>query len=211
MLSTFWRAPQAQKRALLELAWARFQTQILYRSAFGSLGAGTIVRRPIMLQNTRHVYLGSKVVIRDGARFDIVTERQGQKFTPVVTIGDGALFEQGFHLACAEKITIGARVTCSRNVGILDVWHEYADVTTPIIDQPLGSAPVEIREGALIGMNSVILPGVTIGRQCMIGANSVVNRDVPDFCVAAGAPARVIKRYDFERAQWVHANQEMKQ
>jgi acetyltransferase-like isoleucine patch superfamily enzyme len=53
--------------------------------------------------------------------------------------------------------------------------------------------PVLIRQGAWLGQNVVVCPGVTIGRGAVIGANSVVNRDIPDFCVAAGAPARVLK------------------
>lgn len=204
--ASFWT-----KLQMLDHAGAKLKTQLLYKLAFGSMGSGTVLWRPVQMHNTRHVFIGSRVVIRAGARFDIVTERASQKFSPKVVIGDGVLIEQNFHLASAGKIIIGKRVTFSRNVAILDVWHEYDDVVTAIIDQPLGTAPVTVGDGTLVGMNCVILPGVTIGRNCMIGANSVVNRDIPDFSVAAGVPARVIKHFDFERAQWVRTGQETKQ
>jgi acetyltransferase-like isoleucine patch superfamily enzyme len=64
-------------------------------------------------------------------------------------------------------------------------------------------SPVEIGDESWIGENSVILPGVRIGRHCIIGANSVVNKDVPDFSVAAGQPAVIIKRYDYVSKEWI--------
>ncbi len=207
-LQRFLRAPLWEKINFLSHAGALLKTQAYYRFAFGSLGAGSILWRPVMLHNTRFVHVGKKVLIRDGARFDLVTEMGGVRFQPRVEIGDGSLFEQGLHLACAREIIIGRKVTVSRNVGILDVWHEYGDVTLPIIEQPLGASPVRIMDGVLIGMGSVILPGVTIGRQSIIGANSVVNRDVPDYCVAAGTPAHVIKRYDQEKNLWIRVSEE---
>jgi len=202
-LIEFLHAPLWNKIALVDFAWARLKTQIFYRSAFGSMGAGTTLWRPLMLQNTRFVHLGCKVTIRDGARFDLTTEHGRQSFIPNVIIGDGSLFEQGFHLTAAGPVVIGRQVTCSRNVSVLGVRHEYEDVTRAIIEQPLGVAPVSIGDGTLIGMNCVILPGVSIGKHCMIGANSVVSRDVPDFCVAAGSPARIIRRYEAAEQKWV--------
>jgi acetyltransferase-like isoleucine patch superfamily enzyme len=65
-----------------------------------------------------------------------------------------------------------------------------------------GIAPVSIGRNAWLGQNVVVLPGVTIGEHCVIGANSVVNSSIPDFSVAVGAPARVIKRYNKETARW---------
>lgn len=202
-LIEFLHAPLWNKIALVSFAWARLKTQIFYRSAFGSMGTGTTLWRPLMLQNTRFVFLGRNVTIRDGARFDVTTKFGSQRFAPNVTIGDGSLFEQGFHLTAAGTINIGNQVACSRNVSVLGIQHEYEDITRAIIEQPLGVAPVSIGDGTLIGMNCVILPGVSIGKHCMIGANSVVSRDVPDFCVAAGSPARVIRRYEAAEQKWV--------
>lgn len=182
---------------------ARLKSQTVHRLAFGAMGPGTVLWSPIMLNNTHCVELGRDIIVYHGARFDIVTERFGRKFTPRVVIGDGSSFQQNFHLACAEEIVIGRNVAVTQNVGIFDIWHPYEDPERPIAEQPLKTAPVHIGDGCLIGMGAVIHPGVTIGEHCLIGANSVVTRDVPPFSVALGMPAKVIRRYDHTRLQWV--------
>lgn len=62
---------------------------------------------------------------------------------------------------------------------------------------------VRIGEGSWLGTNVVVVGNVHIGKHCVIGANSVVTKDIPDYTVAAGIPCKVIKRYDFERKEWV--------
>ena len=99
--------------------------------------------------------------------------------------------------------SIGNNVLISDRVFISDHIHGYTDVGLPIINQklePRGS--VRIKEGAFIGINSVIMPGVSIGKNSVVGASSVVTKDVPDYCVVAGNPARVIKKYDLESNKW---------
>ena len=63
----------------------------------------------------------------------------------------------------------------------------------PVMDCPLKYAPIVIKDGAHIGIGSIIMPGVTIGKGAVIGAGAVVTKDVPDYCVAVGVPARVVK------------------
>lgn len=62
---------------------------------------------------------------------------------------------------------------------------------------------VVIGDGSWLGKNVVVIGNVSIGKNCVIAANSVVTKDVPDYSIAAGIPARVIKRYDFDRKEWV--------
>ncbi len=85
-----------------------------------------------------------------------------------------------------------------------DHSHQYEEVDLPIQFQGVTErGPVRIERDSWIGANVFILPSVTIGRHAVIGANSVVNQDIPAYSVAVGAPARVIKQYDFEAKQWV--------
>ena len=63
--------------------------------------------------------------------------------------------------------------------------------------------PVHIGKDCLIGMNSVILPGTRLGNHCVVGANSTVCGDYPDYCVIAGSPAKIIKKYDFDKKSWI--------
>ena len=79
---------------------------------------------------------------------------------------------------------------------ITDCDHEYRDINVPVIDQGIvqRGQMVSIGEGSYIGINAVIVGNVKIGKHCVIGANSVVTEDAPDYCVAVGSPARVIKK-----------------
>lgn len=79
---------------------------------------------------------------------------------------------------------------------ITDCDHESRDINVPVIDQGIvqRGQMVSIGEGSYIGINAVIVGNVKIGKHCVIGANSVVTKDVPDYCVAVGSPARVIKK-----------------
>ena len=96
-----------------------------------------------------------------------------------------------------ELITIGKNVWVTRGVMILchqrDL-NEY-EVGKPVMDCPLLYKPVQIKDGAHIGIGAIIMPGVTIGKGAVIGAGSVVTRDIPDYCVAVGSPAKVIKSF----------------
>ena len=68
--------------------------------------------------------------------------------------------------------------------------------------QELVVKPVRIGDGTWIGQRVCILPGVTVGKHCIIGAGSVCTRSIPDYCIAVGVPAQVIKRWDTSEKQW---------
>jgi len=109
----------------------------------------------------------------------------------------------GATISAAKRIVIGQHVMMARNVYISDHGHEFSDPDVPFglqdITQPKA---VEIGEGTWLGQNVCVLPGVTIGRNCVIGANSVVTKDIPELSVAVGSPARIIKRYEREKRSW---------
>lgn len=174
-----------------------------HRYLFGGMGHGSRITKPMMLMHPDRFFLGKDVRIRDGARLEAVRQFKDRIFNPVVTIGDGSRFEQGLHLVCAESVTIGKRVQVTEYVGIFDIWHPYEDVSTAVMDQMYRTAPVSIGDNSLIGMGAVIQPGVAIGRHCVIGANSVVTKDIPDYSIAAGQPAKVIKHFDQHTIRWV--------
>lgn len=158
--------------------------------------------KPVLITSPHRIFIGSGVLIRPGFRLEVVEGRAGARINPRVVIGDRCNIEQNFHLACAAEIVIGNNVSITENVGIFDIWHPYEDISMPIKDQALRTAPVKIGEGSFIGMGAVIQPGVNIGRNCLIAANSVVTKDIPDYSIAAGAPARIIKRYDGVAKEW---------
>ena len=107
-------------------------------------------------------------------------------------------------IACINRIVIEKNVLTGPNVFISDYNHAYQDVNRPISRQGNSPATAEVVIGAdsWIGTNVVICGNVHIGRHVVIGAGSFVNRDVPDFCVAVGNPARIVKRYNDQTSRW---------
>ena len=98
-------------------------------------------------------------------------------------------------ITAANEIRIGNNVLMSERVTILDHIHDYTDNTKAVIDQPIVSkGKIIIEDDCFIGINSAIIGGVKIGKHVVIGANSVVTHDIPEYSVVAGSPAKIIKR-----------------
>lgn len=113
---------------------------------------------------------------------------KGSKITRTVIIEDSR----------PDLITIGKNVWITAGCQLLCHQRDltYYKVGQPVMDCPLKYAPIVIKDGAHIGIGSIIMPGVTIGEGAVIGAGSVVTRDIPPYCVAVGVPAKVIKTFE---------------
>ncbi|REE20103.1 acetyltransferase-like isoleucine patch superfamily enzyme [Paraburkholderia sp. BL27I4N3] len=193
-------------RALL--AWYRLKTRLWYAHVFKSVGAKTTIFRPMLLVNVHYASIGKRVLIRPGARIELVVTDSAAP--PRLTIGSRVNIEQNVHIVCGSSIEIGDGATITGNVAIVDVEHPYENVNdTTRIGERIRTRGnyVVIGQGAFIGFSAVILPNVKIGRHVVVGAHSVVTRDVPDYCVVAGNPAQIIKRYNFETRLWEREKQ----
>jgi acetyltransferase-like isoleucine patch superfamily enzyme len=115
---------------------------------------------------------------------------------PVVRIGDRCLIGRGSGIVGHLAIDIGDDVWTGHNVYITDQNHGYADPDRPISVQTQPERAVVIGAGSWLGHGTIVLPGATIGRHVVVAAGSVVTGDLPDHCVAAGAPARPVRRWD---------------
>lgn len=109
---------------------------------------------------------------------------------------DGVHIEQNCHITCAASIVIGKNTAIAFNVTITDIHHPYDDVHIPIERQDVVIHEVSIGSDCKIHNNAVILPGVHIGKHVAVDANSVVTHDIPDFCVAAGVSAKILRKYN---------------
>lgn len=118
-----------------------------------------------------------------------------------VTIGDYTRI--GMSNTIIGPVQIGDKVNLAQNIVVSGLNHNFTDVNTPISDQGVPTKPVIIGNNVWIGANVVILPGVTIGEHVVIGAGSIVARNIPSYTVVVGNPAQVVKEYDFEKKQWV--------
>jgi acetyltransferase-like isoleucine patch superfamily enzyme len=99
--------------------------------------------------------------------------------------------------------TIGNEVIFAQNIVVSGLNHNYENVYLSIQKQNVSTAPITINDECWIGANAVVTAGVVIGKHCVIAAGSVVTKDVPPYSVVVGNPARVIKRFDFERNEWI--------
>lgn len=104
--------------------------------------------------------------------------------------------------------TIGNKVNLAQNVVISGLDHNFEEIGQTIADQGVSTKETIINNDVWIGANSVVLPGITIGEHVVIGAGSVVTKDIPGYCVAVGNPARVIKQYDIEKRVWIKVHKE---
>jgi acetyltransferase-like isoleucine patch superfamily enzyme len=112
-----------------------------------------------------------------------------------VRIGAGTFLNLGVTVAAMELVEIGDHCMFANGCFITDADHRFNDPTRPVTWQGFQSkGPTYIGDNVWCGANVVVTSGVTIGERCVIGANSVVTTDIPPFSIAAGAPARVVKR-----------------
>jgi acetyltransferase-like isoleucine patch superfamily enzyme len=99
-------------------------------------------------------------------------------------------------------VKVGNDVRLAQNVVLSGLNHNYTEINCPIHKQGVSTKPIVIEDESWIGANVVIVPGITIGRHSIVAAGSVVTKNIPAYCVAAGNPARLLKRYDFNTKQW---------
>jgi acetyltransferase-like isoleucine patch superfamily enzyme len=159
---------------------------------------------PFIGVNLKNVYIGDNVTIGLFTCIAPIEHYNNKRYSPRISIGNGTSIDRYFTLVANNCVIIEKNVLIAFRVFITDFTHDYSNINVPILYQMITDGkPVLIKEGAYIGCNSSILPGVTIGRNSVIGANSVVTKDVPDYCVAVGNPAKVIKRYNFDKNKWI--------
>lgn len=149
--------------------------------------------------NNGNFTIGNNVTIRPSTDIYI------HKKTSSLTIGSNTEIGNHSTLSAYCDIQIGDGVLTGPHVFIADHNHNYENPNKPIYTQDvkiLPNAHVKIGDGTWIGTNAVIVGSVQIGKNCVIGANSVVTKDIPDYSVAVGSPAKVIRRYNFENKRW---------
>jgi acetyltransferase-like isoleucine patch superfamily enzyme len=100
-------------------------------------------------------------------------------------------------------VTIGSEVIFAQNIVVSGLNHNYENIHLSIQKQNVSTAPIVINDECWIGANVVVTAGVEIGKHCVVAAGSVVTKDIPPYSVVVGNPARIIKRFDFERDQWI--------
>jgi len=177
------------------------------RLIFGQYGRNVYIFPGGRIVRPQFISIGDNV--RIGKNTDIYVhpkDRHSKEF--VLRIGDNVHIGNYNIIGARNSIVLEENILLGPRVIIIDNTHGYEDVNVPVKLQPVTEeGNVRLERDCWVGANVFILPNVTIGRHAVIGANAVVNRDIPPYSVAVGAPARVIKRYDFESKQWVKVDE----
>lgn len=179
------------------LKW-KLYTQTLLKLRFFNIGKHSIIFSPMRIDSPQTLEIGHNVFISNNSW--LIGKADSKNRT--LYIGENTIIGNYSHIVALENIVIEPNVLIADKVFIADTGHEYRNPLVPIRDQGMQTAgSVRIGEGSWIG-ESVSIIGASIGRNCVIGANSVVTHDIPDYSIAVGAPAKVIKYYNFEKKVW---------
>jgi len=172
-------------------------------SGFYALGEHTVIEAGCMIHGAEEIAIGSGVFVRTGTWFNICTPVTGER--PKLVIGDGCQFNMRVSVSAANRIVLERFSIYGHQTYITDTQHEYRNIGIPVIMQGITDTEGEtiVGEGAWIGANCAIGGRLRIGRGAVIGANSVVTGSIPDYALAVGAPARVIKMFDTDAADWI--------
>ncbi|SDP87466.1 lipopolysaccharide O-acetyltransferase [Eubacterium maltosivorans] len=165
-------------------------------------GRGVICGLNTQFRLPQYISIGKNVNLGDYSLFFCWDEYAGKKLAPALIIKDGVKITRNCTVYCTNKIEIGKNVLIASNVLITDENHGMDPESGPYIEQPLLNSEVIIGDDVWIGEQCCVLPGAKIGKKSIVGANSVVNKEIPAYCIAAGNPAKVIKIWDSEKKLW---------
>jgi lipopolysaccharide O-acetyltransferase len=163
-----------------------------------------LLRRPFYIRNEGKIKFGHGFTAGPGLILDTIGVNSA------IIIGSDVKANHSLHIGAAQFVSIGDRVLIASGVYISDHGHgSYSGLThtspaVPPNQRVLEVKPVYIGDDVWIGERAVILPGVNIGRGVVVGAGAVVTSDLPEYTVAVGIPARVIKKFNFDSKKWTN-------
>lgn len=182
---------------ILRTIYALIVTKIFYSKA-------RLIRRPFHIRGKKHLQYDKGFTTGYNCRIEIFGE------TAILKLGKNCHLGDNVHLVASRSVVIGDNLLCASKVFISDTSHgDYSSdqktTSSPKADpntRPLFSKSIEIGNNVWIGENVVVLAGAKIGDGCIIGSNAVVTKEIPDNCIAAGIPAKPIKKYDGIKEVW---------
>ena len=172
---------------------------VFIRRGFKAFGKGSIIRlKADMIIGKRCIVIGSKTTIGKNVQITAWERNNGEVYSPEIIIGDNCQLGSYNHITAINSIIIGNGVLTGKFVTITDNSHggtrNIEELEKSPINRPAFSkGKVEIGDNVWIGDKATILPNVKIGRGCIIGANSVVTKDIPPFCIVGGNPAAIVR------------------
>lgn len=166
----------------------------------------SIIHPSIELRREKNIDISHPIFLGEGCKLlcwdEYLSGVQKQSLQPELIIGKNFHATRNFIVQCANKVSIGENVLIASNVFIIDYNHGLSPESKSYLDNPLETKSVIIEDGVWIGNNVIILPGTIIGEKTIIAAGSVVTKSIPSYSIAAGNPAKVIKKYNKNNQTW---------
>ena len=160
------------------------------------------VYNSVRVNGKKYISIGKNSIVQ---RHSWLLAMKIDNYEPKLEIHTGCAIGDFSHITCVRHVEIRDNVLIANNVYISDNQHGYEDVNTPVRYQPVHfKNKIIIDTGCWIGENVSVM--ASIGKNSVVAANSVVTKDIPDFCIAAGIPAKVIKIYNFKNKIWEKVN-----
>lgn len=188
---------------MVEEIFKLFVRKLFYihnRKKFSHLAINAVLDKLLRIDGKENIIIRKNVVIQKSTWIAAVPLTN--KNTCSLIVDEGCIIGNFNHIYATEFIHIEKNVLTADKVYIADNSHSFDNIDIPIMHQGIRQLPkVKIGEGSWIGENVCII-GASVGRNSVIGANSVVTKDIPDYCVAVGSPARVVKKYNFMTKKW---------
>lgn len=166
-----------------------------------------LIRFPLDIRNAKNIKLGKNFTCGRGCRIEACQYDLKHGIHSLV-IGDDVEINDFVHISAYEKVSIGNNALMASKIYISDLNHgDYSDArpfdaSTPFACQPISAKPIIIEDNVWLGESVCVLGGVTIGRNSIIGAMSLVNKSIPPYSIAVGNPARVIKQFNHSTQRW---------
>ena len=179
-----------------------------YRFGLRKLGKGCQLRLGARFIGGKYISLDDNVILGTGAVFAVYPSFGGQD-NPVKTDPNGGIIfgkrvsvNRNLTVYCASRVEVEDDVLMGSGILITDNDHGTDPTAPDYRRQPLLTKPVKIGRGCWIGERAIILSGVEIGEHSIVAAGAIVKGSIPPYSIAAGVPARVIKKWNFEKQEW---------
>lgn len=172
----------------------------------------SIISRKVEFKNPQRISIGKRVNIQPYTWIAAMINDLPFKnvFDPWIEIHDGVHIGRFCQITISNGLVIERDVLITEGVLITDTIHGYENVNIPILRQRMfNRGPIKIKQGAWIGNGARIVGSVTIGKNSIVGANAYVDKDVPDYCLVGGVPAKILKRYDPITGNWVKCRENL--
>lgn len=170
-----------------------------YKFIFKEFGDRSRLKNLLRIDGAKYIKVKSNVLIQPNTWIGAIKIGEAE---PQLEIHSNSVIGNFNHIIATSSIIIEESVLTADKVYISDNVHSYENIKEPILNQKIKQLKgVVIGSGAWIGENVCII-GASVGKNSVVGANSVVTNDIPDYSVVVGSPAYIIKRYCFETESW---------